>query len=269
MKSKYSKEVIVEEAKKYSKRWDFQKLSSNHYQAAKRMGILEFACEHMNSADIRWSKKELAEEAKKYSSRGEFQKFSKAYRVAYNQGCLDEICAHMVSKHTVLTDAQVQEEALKYENRSDFFKYNKKAYSKAYRNGNLDLVCAHMGKSSGISSMELSLIDEVKKKYPKAQKFRDMKVMIEGKPHIKGFELDIYIPELRKGIEFDGDYWHSIPGLKRSRPSWTDEELKDYEHLKDSHFASKGITIYHVKEGNWVKDKSLCLVQVLNFLLGV
>ena len=48
-------------------------------------------------------------------------------------------------------------------------------------------------------------------------------------------ELDIYIPELNMGIEYDGAYWHSETALKRNR--------KKYEILKQ-----KGIKLIRIKE---------------------
>jgi hypothetical protein len=42
----------------------------------------------------------------------------------------------------------------------------------------------------------------------------DNKVKIKGKPYIHGFDIDIFIPELNIGIEFDGGYYHTFAGLK-------------------------------------------------------
>lgn len=266
MTSKYSLEILESEAKKYSKRWEFQKNSSAEYQAAKSAKVLDIVCAHMNPTDVRWSEEELQTEALKYSSRGEFQKNSKAYRVAYNKGILNKICSHMTPKQRKFSEEQLEAEALKYSNRSDFFNNSKSAYSKAHREGKLENICSHMGKAGGISFMELNVLEEILRVYPKAQRFRDMKVNINGKLHIKGFELDIYVPELRKGIEFDGTYWHSVSGLKRSRAHWPEEDLENYHEIKDGHFKSKGISVYHVREEDWKQDPQICLVNIFKFL---
>ena len=52
----------------------------------------------------------------------------------------------------------------------------------------------------------------------------------------EGFELDIYIPKLKVGIEYDGAYWHRDKALK--------------EKQKDSYFSSKGIRVIHITETN-------------------
>lgn len=114
--------------------------------------------------------------------------------------------------------------------------------------------------------MENNLMSYIKELFPKAQR-----ISLENKNSkyvAKRFCLDIYIPELRKGIEFDGDYWHSNKGLKRGRPSWTDEQIENYHELKDSFFKEKGIDIFHVKEKDWTLQKHQCIKKVLEFLKG-
>jgi len=39
----------------------------------------------------------------------------------------------------------------------------------------------------------------------------------------KRFELDIYIPSLKKAIELDGEYWHSLPGAQERDTRKTQE----------------------------------------------
>lgn len=102
--------------------------------------------------------------------------------------------------------------------------------------------------------------------YPKIVKLKDYKVKIEGKPHIKRFEIDIFVPELNKGIEFDGIYWHSIAGLKRSRKHWPLEDLENYHQIKDTYFLGKGIKILHIKEQDWLKNKEECVKKCFQFL---
>jgi hypothetical protein len=164
------------------------------------------------------------------------------------------------------TFEKIQKEALKYKTRSNFAVGSPGAYSAAKKMGVLDQVCSHMLQAQNTSPQEQSLFNLVKKKYPKTQKLRDRKVKIEGKSHIEGFDLDIYVPELRKGIEFDGTYWHSIDGLKRSRTHWPEEDLINYSILKDNWFQSKSIEILHIKEEDWLKDKQYCIDKCFKFL---
>lgn len=49
-----------------------------------------------------------------------------------------------------------------------------------------------------------------------------------------GFELDIYIPQIKVGIEYDGLFWHKDKLLR--------------ENSKDNYFKNKGIHVIHIKE---------------------
>lgn len=118
----------------------------------------------------------------------------------------------------------------------------------------------------GASKAENELMGIIKNIYPKTQKFRDRKVKIEGKPYIKGFDIDIFVPEINMGIEFDGIYHHSIGGLKRGRPNWPDQDLLNYHAIKDSWFLQKNIQILHIYEKNWLDNKQSCIEKCLCFL---
>ena len=172
---------------------------------------------------------------------------------------------HMVPLRKSWNLESIRCEALKYKTRGDFER-NSTAYSAASKRGIIDKVCSHMTKAGGASVAEIDLMKIIKKVYLKATKLRDLKVKIPDKPYIKGFDLDIYIPELRKAIEFDGSYWHSVSGLKRSRSSWPIEDLKNYHQLKDNHFKRKGIEVLHIKEVDWKKDKNKEIRKCLDFL---
>ena len=51
---------------------------------------------------------------------------------------------------------------------------------------------------------------------------------------VDGLEIDIYLPKLNLGIEYDGNYWHK------------DKELKDLE--KNKFLASKGIQLIRIRQ---------------------
>lgn len=74
------------------------------------------------------------------------------------------------------------------------------------------------------------------------------KLGLEVKHSYKGFnfELDLYIPELNIGIEYDGYYWHKDK----------DKRKKDKE--KNKKCKELGITLYRVREGiSSLKDTSI------------
>jgi hypothetical protein len=75
------------------------------------------------------------------------------------------------------------------------------------------------------------------------------KVVISDKVAIAPFELDIWIPCHSIGIEYDGDYWHSLPAMAKR------------DKVKDEMCRRKGIQLYRVKECDWMNSK----YDVINF----
>ena len=73
-------------------------------------------------------------------------------------------------------------------------------------------------------------------------------------------EIDIYLPDLKMGFEFDGLYWHSV------------EKSDDKFNLlhKTEYFNEKGIRIIHIFEDEWenkkdiVKDKIRSIIGLNN-----
>lgn len=69
-------------------------------------------------------------------------------------------------------------------------------------------------------------------------------------------ELDIYIPELRKAIEFNGEYWHYHP-----------THFKPGKHSNKSNLCrQKGIKLLHIREDLWLRDKEKMKKVILKFL---
>lgn len=70
-----------------------------------------------------------------------------------------------------------------------------------------------------------------------------------------GLEIDIYLPDLKIGFEFNVLYWHS--------------ELfknKNYHLDKTKHFKEKGIRIIHIWEDDWMFKQDIVTSQILNLL---
>lgn len=83
-------------------------------------------------------------------------------------------------------------------------------------------ICANEQQSS---FPEQAIFYYLKQQFPLAQN----RALIDGK------EIDIYIPEEKIGIEYDGKRWHTL-------------EIREKEKLKDNFFLDKGIRIIRVKE---------------------
>ena len=114
-------------------------------------------------------------------------------------------------------------------------------HSRFKHNTPLCTICNPIGDSSSIKEKEL--LEFIKLKYDKEiiQGYRDQ------------FEIDIYLPHLKIGFEFNGLYWHS-------------EIYKDksYHLNKTNWFKEKGVRIVHIWEDDWDYKKDIIKSQIIN-----
>ena len=71
-----------------------------------------------------------------------------------------------------------------------------------------------------------------------SSKFKD--VIVHDRDLLHGMELDIYIPEIKTAIEFNGTYWHC-----------TLQKYKNYHQDKTIVCAKQGIRLIHIFEYEW------------------
>ena len=57
------------------------------------------------------------------------------------------------------------------------------------------------------------------------------------------YEIDIYLPDIQLGIEFNGAYWHSVDMVE-----------KNYHQNKSLYFKQLGIFIFHIYEWEWIDN---------------
>lgn len=287
--TEYTNEMLKNKASKYETRSEFQNKDNSAYQIAKKRGILNKICSHMPSRNLLFGSKNprfkytdnrLMKTALKYKTKVDFLNNSrKEYNVAYLRGILDKICAHMI-EYSCKKELhprfkwpfeKLKNEAAKYEYRSDFMKKSQTAYVIAARQKILDIICSHMKLEKSTSFSERELFAIIKEIYPSAKKLHDRKVKIKGKPYIKGFDIDIFIPELNLGIEFDGTYYHSYKYMRKckNKRKWSNNAIRNYHEIKDDWFmSSRNIKILHIKERDWIKDKECAINKCFEFLKG-
>ena len=82
------------------------------------------------------------------------------------------------------------------------------------------------------------------------------KVIKNIKDIINPYELDIYIPEFKLAIEFNGDYWHS-----------TIYKDKYYHQNKTITCAKQGIHLIHIFEHEW--DNLEYKEKILNYIYNI
>lgn len=90
--------------------------------------------------------------------------------------------------------------------------------------------------SSCISQSELELRSFIESIY-------NGKIEYNTRSVIPPQEIDIYIPELKTGIEFNGNYWHSEINKERS-----------YHQEKTIKAAKAGVRLIHIFEYEWINN---------------
>jgi hypothetical protein len=79
---------------------------------------------------------------------------------------------------------------------------------------------------------------------------------------IKPLHLDIYMPELKLAIEYDGEYWHySDWAIKNG-------SLEKMEH-KNNICQEKGISLLRIRESEWMQNKELAFQTIIDFIDSV
>lgn len=98
-------------------------------------------------------------------------------------------------------------------------------------------ICAQAQKRS---RMEIEIFDWVDSKLTPG-----MEVIPNDRSVLDGKHIDIYIPSLRLGFEYNGNYWHKDKGDPEG-PSARKEKLA----------AEKGVTLHTIWEDDWTSDRS-------------
>jgi hypothetical protein len=106
-----------------------------------------------------------------------------------------------------------------------------------YNNHILCTVCNPISKSFSMGEKEL--LNFIYENYNGEIIENDVKT-------IKPYELDIYLPDLKLAIEYNGLYWHS-----------EDKVGKNYHKYKSQMCANVGIKLIHVWENHWMDNKDI------------
>ena len=125
-----------------------------------------------------------------------------------------------------------------------YFEINSDNYLHRTKHNNpLCTICYPIGDHKSIK--EKDILNFIKKNYDD--------IIISG--YRDGLEIDIYLPNLNLGFEFNGLYWHS--------DKFT--EIK-YHINKTNYFKEKGIRIIHIWEDDWLFRSNIIKSQILNII---
>lgn len=159
----WTKEKVLKEALKYTRRQDFNKNSKSAYSRASKDGYLAEACKHME--DDKWTREKLLDVARKYDSLSDFQrKENGAYQYSLKSGLKEEATSHMeraIKPPGYWDKERVSKEAKKYKYRTEFMRSCGSAYNKALNEGWLDEICLHMNtEADGYKHSVYSIINK-------------------------------------------------------------------------------------------------------------
>jgi len=70
----------------------------------------------------------------------------------------------------------------------------------------------------------------------------------------KNLELDIWMPELKKAIEYNGEYWHSLPDRQHN------------DKIKVQQCKDKGIELLVIKDNEWSNNRKGCIDNIKTFI---
>lgn len=99
---------------------------------------------------------------------------------------------------------------------------------------------------SSKSGLEKEVLDFIKENY-------SGEIVSGDRTLLNGKEVDILLPELKLGIEFDGLYWHSEKGV-------------EYHLDKTEKLESLGFSLFHIFEDEWVHKAPNWKSMILNKL---
>lgn len=72
-----------------------------------------------------------------------------------------------------------------------------------------------------------------------------------------GRELDIWFPDRKFAIEYDGTAFHNVDALMRSHPKWTEQEAANYHKWKTDECEKQGIRLVHIFEDEWLEHREI------------
>lgn len=115
-------------------------------------------------------------------------------------------------------------------------------------NSNLSICTSCFPISENASISQIEIFNFIKENY-------SGEILMDDKKSILPFEIDIYIPDLKIGFEFNGLFWHSY--------KFKDENY----HLTKRELATKnGIKLLTIWEDDWNIKRDICKSFILNKL---
>ena len=104
--------------------------------------------------------------------------------------------------------------------------------------------------NNNISKEEQEVVDFIYEYYNKT------KIILNSRKHIRPYEIDIFIPEFKLGIEYNGLYWHSEINKKD----------KNYHYKKYNSSKDADIKLIQIFSDEWINKREIVKSRILNEL---
>jgi very-short-patch-repair endonuclease len=119
-------------------------------------------------------------------------------------------------------------------------------------NGVIEPECPSCFHHKTSSNHHREILTEIRKIY-------NGKILVNDRKEIYPYELDLYFPDEKIAIEFNGLYWHSFNRLET-------KEERDKHLNKTNICANKGIQLIHIFENEWINKKEIVLLTIFSKL---
>ena len=116
--------------------------------------------------------------------------------------------------------------------------------------------CPYCASVKGWSKVEKEIVEYVKTIYFN-EVIENDRIQIKNYWSGRNLELDIFLPESSRAIEYNGEYWHD------------NDKTKWYDEMKRKQCIKKGIDLLVINENDWLNDKICCLNKIDDFIRGI
>lgn len=98
--------------------------------------------------------------------------------------------------------------------------------------------------------------------------------IIENDRNVLGLEIDIYLPKLNIGFEYNGDFWHMNPTKYKENDinavnKRSAKAIWESDKQKDKLAKTKGVTIYRIWEYDWEHNKEQTKEKIKNIIYSL
>lgn len=172
-----------------------------------------------------------------------------------------EIYTRKSNKNTIYTCKCQNPECNKCESRMFKTTFGSFTYRKKMK---MELCPICYPNTLGTSSGEKDLLEYIKTIYSGT-------IIANDRTILDGKEIDIYLPDLKIGFEYQGDMWHANPILfdeSYVNPinHKTYDEIHKMDEEKKSYAENKGIQLVYIWETDWIEHPRLTRRMIKNII---